>query len=90
MGEGKGGVFEKYRCWVVAVFAPEIMATTAFYEYLQVRQYFQVIAKLDKGHWTMPQLLFVFMGGVNLDFEDGTETLGYDYHTVTSVQLALT
>jgi hypothetical protein len=44
-------------------------------EYLRIRYYFKTIQKIDKGKWTMSQLYFVNMGGVELEFQDSKETL---------------
>jgi hypothetical protein len=59
------------------VLAPEGMAYTALYDHLRVRHFREVIKKMKKGQWTMSQLFFVDMGGVELEFEDCTEILGY-------------
>jgi len=77
------------------VFAPEWMAVQALYEYMLIRDHLKNFKKLNKGQWTMSQLFFVFMGGVELDFEDCTENLGCDsnggfvYDPFVDVQRAL-
>jgi hypothetical protein len=72
-----------------AVFAPEWSAVEASIEYIRVRQYAKKIKKLDKSQWTMSQLFLVFMGGVELEFEDCTETLGRDAEDVFDLRLSL-
>jgi hypothetical protein len=66
--------------YVSPVVAPEILAYKALDEYIQVRAYFKIFKHMNKGHWTMSQLFFIFMGGVDLEFEDCTEILGCAPH----------
>jgi hypothetical protein len=70
------GASSKILWCVVAVVAPEVMAYIALYEHLEVRHHLRVIKKMKQGQCTMSQLFFVYMGGVELEFEDSTETLG--------------
>jgi hypothetical protein len=67
---------------VMAVVAPEALAVIALSEYLEVRHYLKAITSIDKGQWTISQLSFVCMGGVELEFQDCTETLGCDTHGI--------
>jgi hypothetical protein len=60
----------------MAVIAPEALTMVAFFEYLHARHYLKAPKKMNKGHWCMSQLFFVYMGGVKLQFEDCAETLG--------------
>jgi hypothetical protein len=60
---------------VVAVIAPEVLASVAFFDYMSVRHQFKIINKMNLGQFTMSQLFLVYMGGVNLEFEDCTEIL---------------
>jgi hypothetical protein len=74
------GGFNLSKVWscIVAVLAPEMLACLAVDQYLRVKWHFKVTKKMKKGQWTMSQLFFVYMGGVNLEFEDCTEALGCD------------
>jgi hypothetical protein len=70
--------WESSKVWwcVLAVVAPEFMAYRALDELLRVRRHLKIIRKMEKGQWTMSQLFFVNMGGVEMEFQDYTEKLG--------------
>jgi hypothetical protein len=75
---GRGIFGSKVWLCAIAVIAPEAVAVLACLDYARIRHYFKVVNKMNKGQWTMSQLFFVHMEGVNLEFEDCTEAVGCD------------
>jgi hypothetical protein len=61
---------------LVAILAPEILATWAWNDFCEVRWHTASIRKFGKGNWTLSQTYFVHMAGVHLKFNDCVETLG--------------
>jgi hypothetical protein len=78
------GEWHTLKVWlcVTAVIAPEWMAFVAYQEFLRVRHHLKAIEKTTKSQWAMSQMFFVSMGGVELEFNDCTETLGCNSHGV--------
>jgi hypothetical protein len=85
------GDYSDSKVWLcgMAVIAPEVLAINAVGQYMSVRGYFKTIKLLNKGQWSMSQLFFVYMGGVKLEFEDCTETLGFAAHSLLNRDRAL-
>jgi hypothetical protein len=65
---------------VIAIFLPKVLASLSLIEYCEVRKSFKTIKKSTNGQWSMSQLFFVYMGGVDLEFDEGTENLGNECH----------